>query len=157
MPSIGRDASGLVVKGGFRGSFWDKKLGEKLDKFGKGLDSVQKDNEAVNAKVEALSKWKEERPKITSMCESEGSYAGDNLMRVVEEGEGAHSLPWGKDLKRLHQGPYSVEEYHKEMEMDMLRAQIKESEEAKRERSYPALREKSKMLWSYNVIGIKVS
>ncbi|RDY13634.1 hypothetical protein CR513_01391, partial [Mucuna pruriens] len=33
-------------------------------------------------------------------------------------------------LQRLHHGPYSVEEYHKEMEMDLLRAQIKESEEA---------------------------
>ncbi|RDY01359.1 hypothetical protein CR513_15324, partial [Mucuna pruriens] len=32
-------------------------------------------------------------------------------------------------LQRLHQGPFSVEEYHKEMEMDLLRAQIKESEE----------------------------
>ncbi|RDY08617.1 hypothetical protein CR513_07132, partial [Mucuna pruriens] len=33
-------------------------------------------------------------------------------------------------LQRLHQGPYSVEEYHKEVEMDLLRVQIKESEEA---------------------------
>ncbi|RDX58688.1 hypothetical protein CR513_61982, partial [Mucuna pruriens] len=33
-------------------------------------------------------------------------------------------------LQRLHQGPFSVEEYHKEMEMDLLSAQIKETREA---------------------------
>ncbi|RDY11892.1 hypothetical protein CR513_03388, partial [Mucuna pruriens] len=40
----------------------------------------------------------------------------------------------------LHQGPYSVEEYHKEMEMDLLRAQIKESEEAKMARFLHSLK-----------------
>ncbi|RDY11889.1 hypothetical protein CR513_03385, partial [Mucuna pruriens] len=56
-----------------------RELGETLDKVGKGLDSFQKDTQSVNAKVEVLRKGKEERPKISSMHESGGSYGGDNL------------------------------------------------------------------------------
>ncbi|RDX80079.1 hypothetical protein CR513_39411, partial [Mucuna pruriens] len=56
-----------------------RELGEKLDKVGKGLDSVQKDTQSVNAKVEALSKGKEDRPNIAFIHESEGSNGRDNL------------------------------------------------------------------------------
>ncbi|RDX84193.1 hypothetical protein CR513_34797, partial [Mucuna pruriens] len=54
-------------------------LGEKLDKVGKGLDSVLRDTQSVNANVKVLSKGKEERPKMASMHEIEESYEGDNL------------------------------------------------------------------------------
>ncbi|RDY05610.1 hypothetical protein CR513_10528, partial [Mucuna pruriens] len=40
-----------------------REVGEKLDKVGKGLDSVQKNTKVVNAKVEVLSREREERPK----------------------------------------------------------------------------------------------
>ncbi|RDX77468.1 hypothetical protein CR513_42404, partial [Mucuna pruriens] len=58
-----------------------------------------------------------------------GEYALDIRSRVIEPCES-----W-KDLKhlmrkRLFQGSKNVKEYHKEMEMDLMRAQIRESVEA---------------------------
>ncbi|RDY02247.1 hypothetical protein CR513_14327, partial [Mucuna pruriens] len=55
-----------------------KKLGEKLGKVSRKLESIQKDTQNVNAKVEALSKEKEERHKIANLYESEGSAEGRN-------------------------------------------------------------------------------
>ncbi|RDY11915.1 hypothetical protein CR513_03351, partial [Mucuna pruriens] len=179
-PSI--DWENLPLKSKFMISYI-RELGEKLDKVGKGLDSVQKDTQSVNAKVEALSKGKVERAKIASMHESGGSYGGDNLSASSGERRRSSRSSMGKDvreiffgyalvwwnqvlkeiksdkkgpcegwrdlkhlmkerfvpssyiwdlhvkLQRLHQGSYSVEEYHTEMEMDLLRTQIKENEE----------------------------
>ncbi|RDX88679.1 hypothetical protein CR513_29698, partial [Mucuna pruriens] len=62
-----------------------------------------------------------------------GPYEGwRDLKRLMRETFVPSSYIWDLHVKlqRLHQGPYSVEEYHKEMKMDLLRAQIKESEEA---------------------------
>ncbi|RDY14428.1 hypothetical protein CR513_00502, partial [Mucuna pruriens] len=42
----------------------------------------------------------------------------------------SYSRDLHKKLQRLYQGSRSVEEYHKEMEMNLMRAQIIESEEA---------------------------
>ncbi|RDY12522.1 hypothetical protein CR513_02677, partial [Mucuna pruriens] len=143
----------------------------QVEKFSKMKNSMKlwANYKRVNAKVEALSKGKEERLKIASMHESERSYGGDNFSesggrmkrswssigerrerdvrlernRREERRErhgkkggepGEEELDMSKDLhvklQRLHQGLYSIEQYHKEMEMDLLRARIKESEEA---------------------------
>ncbi|RDY03257.1 hypothetical protein CR513_13175, partial [Mucuna pruriens] len=56
-----------------------RELKEKLDKVGKGLDLVQRDTQSVNSKVDVLSREKDERPKVMSMHESEGSFKGENL------------------------------------------------------------------------------
>ncbi|RDX83363.1 hypothetical protein CR513_35724, partial [Mucuna pruriens] len=56
-----------------------KELVEKLDKVGKGLDSVQRDTQSMNAKVKALSREKDERPKVVFMHESDGSFEGENV------------------------------------------------------------------------------
>ncbi|RDX61721.1 hypothetical protein CR513_60027, partial [Mucuna pruriens] len=55
-----------------------RELGEKLDKVGKGLDSIQKHTQRVNAKVEALIMEKEEKLKVASLHDSKGSFV-DNL------------------------------------------------------------------------------
>ncbi|RDX87647.1 hypothetical protein CR513_30845, partial [Mucuna pruriens] len=203
-----------------------RELGEKLDRVGKGLDYVQKDTQSVNAKVEALSREKEEKPKVASLHDSEGSF-GDNLSessrrssrssygerrekhgrvkrnrreermerhgrrgeepkeeeldiskckippfseayvdyelkgqkvvrlvteefceyalvcwtQVLEDIRNIHLMrkrfvqpSYAKDLhnklQKLYQGFKSLEEYHKEMEMDLMRAKIRENEEA---------------------------
>ncbi|RDX85511.1 hypothetical protein CR513_33298, partial [Mucuna pruriens] len=139
-----------------------RELGEKLDKIGQGLGSVQKDTQRVNAKVEALSKDREERPKVSSLHESEGSFVEGNYSersgsyqssrggkRERQERMERHGREdkrdkhgrrreepkreeldlgkvWNK-LQRLYQGSKSVEEYHKKMEMDLMRAQIEDS------------------------------
>ncbi|RDX91682.1 hypothetical protein CR513_26300, partial [Mucuna pruriens] len=51
-----------------------KELGEKLEKVRRGLDSLQRDIQSVNTKVEALSRDKEEKPKVAFLHESKGSY-----------------------------------------------------------------------------------
>ncbi|RDX88534.1 hypothetical protein CR513_29860, partial [Mucuna pruriens] len=48
-----------------------RELWEKLEKIDRGLNSVQKDTQSVNVKVEALKKEKEERHKIAYLQESE--------------------------------------------------------------------------------------
>ncbi|RDY10219.1 hypothetical protein CR513_05304, partial [Mucuna pruriens] len=57
-----------------------QKLGKKFDRVNKGLDYVQKDTQSVIAKMEALSREKEEKPKVASLHDSEGSF-GDNLSK----------------------------------------------------------------------------
>ncbi|RDX90009.1 hypothetical protein CR513_28164, partial [Mucuna pruriens] len=58
---------------------WDpRELGEKLDKVGKGLDSVQKNTQSVNVKVEALSRERDEKPKVVSIHENERSFEEGN-------------------------------------------------------------------------------
>ncbi|RDX89955.1 hypothetical protein CR513_28256, partial [Mucuna pruriens] len=49
-------------------------LREKLDKVGKGFNLVQKDTQSINAKVETLSREREERPTMVSMHESGESF-----------------------------------------------------------------------------------
>ncbi|RDX99733.1 hypothetical protein CR513_17177, partial [Mucuna pruriens] len=180
------DWKNLSLKSKFMMSYI-RELGEKLDRVGKGLDSIQKDTQIVNANVEALSREKKEKPKVASLHDSEGSF-GDNLSehgrvernrkeerrdrhgRIGEEPReeeldmfksriphslgnyklGAYgqrvvrlvTLEFGKfvppsyardlhnKLRRLYKGSKSVEEYHKEIEMDLMRAQIRESEKA---------------------------
>ncbi|RDX99636.1 hypothetical protein CR513_17287, partial [Mucuna pruriens] len=55
-----------------------KELGEQLDEMVKGLDLVQKDTQSVNAKVEALGKDKEKRPKVAFIHNCEGSFEEGN-------------------------------------------------------------------------------
>ncbi|RDY09732.1 hypothetical protein CR513_05857, partial [Mucuna pruriens] len=69
-----------------------RELGEKLDKAGKGLDPIQKDTQSVNAKVEALSREKDERPKVVSLH-------GSERMKEV----GAHDIPWERDVRGLRE------------------------------------------------------
>ncbi|RDX73947.1 hypothetical protein CR513_46359, partial [Mucuna pruriens] len=221
-PSV--DWENLFPKSKFMMSYI-RELGEKLDKVGKGLDSMQRDAQCVNAKVEALSRENDKRPNMVSMHESGGSYEGENLsesgrssqssmgerceryvrvernrkderrerhgrrgkepmeeeldmskckippfmvVRLVTLEFGDYALVWWTQvledirrgekypcedwvalkklirnrfvppcytmdlhnkLQRLYQGSRSVEEYHNEMEMDLMRAQIRESEE----------------------------
>ncbi|RDX99639.1 hypothetical protein CR513_17290, partial [Mucuna pruriens] len=74
-PSV--DWENLSPKSKFMMSYiWE--LDEKLERVSRGLDSVQKDTQSVNAKVEALSREKEEKPKVASLYDSEWSL-GDNL------------------------------------------------------------------------------
>ncbi|RDY09969.1 hypothetical protein CR513_05585, partial [Mucuna pruriens] len=54
-------------------------------------------------------------------------------------------------LQRLYQGTRSIEKYHKEMEMNLVRAQIRESKEALMAQ-FHGLKEKYKMLLNYNSI-----
>ncbi|RDY01005.1 hypothetical protein CR513_15732, partial [Mucuna pruriens] len=57
-------------------------VGKGLDQVGKRLDIVRKNTQSVNVKVEALSKGKEERPKLASNHESEESFEEGNYSEV---------------------------------------------------------------------------
>ncbi|RDX63040.1 hypothetical protein CR513_58567, partial [Mucuna pruriens] len=74
-----------------------------------------------DCKLEEYIDWELKVDQIVSSFDLHGR----KVVRLVTLEFGSYAL-----LQRLHQGLYSMEEYHKKMEMDLLRAQIKESEEA---------------------------
>ncbi|RDY09289.1 hypothetical protein CR513_06344, partial [Mucuna pruriens] len=122
-----------------------KELREKLDLVGKSLDVVQKDAHTTGNKMETLSITKEEGVGGHS-GHSRGSHFSkeerqdrherhrreDRCERMIRK----RFLPalYERDihhkLQSLYQGSKSVEEYHKQMEFTLLKAQIKERKEA---------------------------
>ncbi|RDX88829.1 hypothetical protein CR513_29517, partial [Mucuna pruriens] len=149
----------------------EAKLRERLERMEKenkeGLDSVKRNTQSVNAKVEALSRGKEKN-RQPFMQESEASHEEghvsgssrshrshrhahnekverhgrhrremnelrrDELEKRVEDRfvPSYYAMDLYAKLQRFYQGSKSVEEYHKEMEVCRIRAQIVESQQA---------------------------
>ncbi|RDY13209.1 hypothetical protein CR513_01902, partial [Mucuna pruriens] len=107
-PSV--DWGNLSPKSKFTMSYI-KELGEKLDKVGKGLNLVQKDTKSINAKVEALSREKDERPKLfvdkqAKVTFTLGGYE-DKVVCLMVPMEVAYLLlgrPWQYDKRVIHDG-----------------------------------------------------
>ncbi|RDY06568.1 hypothetical protein CR513_09413, partial [Mucuna pruriens] len=144
------------------------KLGEILERMEnenkEGLDSITRDTQSINVKVEALHRKRErerEENKEPSIHESEASHGGgyvngywysishkihrhgdykrlerhERHRRRREESkrddlQSVKCRDLYAKLQRLCQGSKSVEDYHKNMELVMIRAQIAESQEA---------------------------
>ncbi|RDX93229.1 hypothetical protein CR513_24542, partial [Mucuna pruriens] len=130
-------------------------LGEMLDLVGKVLDVVQKDAQSTNDKVEALSRIKEDGSSGGNYSDHSRSSRSSRKERHVRHERNRREercerrdrrekdrrdeldmrkckipLFLGNCKPELYQGSKSLEEYHKEIEMDLLRAQLSESEEA---------------------------
>ncbi|RDX99731.1 hypothetical protein CR513_17184, partial [Mucuna pruriens] len=128
-PSV--DWENLFPKSKFMMSYIQE-LGEKLDRTGKRFDSVQKDTQSVNAKVEALSLvyalvwWTQVFEDIRSIV-IEPYESWRDLKRLMRKRfvPPSYARDLHNKLQRLYQGSKSVEKYHKEMEMDLMRAQIR--------------------------------
>ncbi|RDX91692.1 hypothetical protein CR513_26282, partial [Mucuna pruriens] len=82
--------------------------------YKEGLDSIREDTQSVNAKVEALSKNKEEEPKVIILHESEGRY---DESRNSERSESSRTLRRRRSKRRERDERNNTEVSHERNRM----------------------------------------
>ncbi|RDX82571.1 hypothetical protein CR513_36620, partial [Mucuna pruriens] len=103
-----------------------KEFVEKLEKVGKGLDLVQRDTQTINAKVESLSKEKEDMNKCLFMRVKgrNSSDSGRNSWSSKSERHEKHDKKKRSGREEKKERYERRREEPKEEEMDMTKCKI---------------------------------